>query len=113
MTGFANYMMLSNFNFVGPLLVIAFYWFIRKSRDSKTNLNKWPWWKKFAVLLLIFVVYLPIYFWVRTDFGGFTRWIQELKDYLPWIIGHLGAIFVLSLYNGELGYHKKWFKNYM
>ena len=108
--GFANYMMKSNFNLVGPWLVIAFYWFIRLSRDPKTNENMWKWGKKFVVLLLIFAIYLPIYFWVRTDFGSFTSWIEKMKDYLPWIIGHVGAALVLSLYNGKLGYHKGWFK---
>lgn len=33
-----------------------------------------------------------------------------MKDYMPWIIGHVGAAFVISLYNGKLGYHKGWFK---
>ena len=108
--GFANLMMNSNFNLVGPLLVIAFYWFLRVSRDEKTNKNKWTWWKRFCFLLLIFAVYLPIYFWVRTDFGSYNAWIQTIKDYFPWIIGHFFAIIVLSLYNGKLGYNKPWFK---
>ena len=108
--GFANYMLKGNFNLVGPWLVIAYYWFIRASRDPKTNENMWKWWKRFAVLLLIFVVYVPFYFWVRTDFGTFSSWVQKMQDYIPWIIGHVGAALVLSLYNGKLGYHKGWFK---
>ena len=108
--GFANYMLKGNFNLVGPWLVIAYYWFIRLSRDNKTNENMWKWWKRFAILLLIFAIYLPIYFWVRTDFGSFSSWVQKMKDYIPWIIGHVGAALVLSLYNGKLGYHKGWFK---
>ena len=108
--GFANYMLKGNFNLVGPWLVIAYYWFIRLSRDNKANENMWKWWKRFAILLLIFAIYLPIYFWVRTDFGSFSSWVQKMKDYIPWIIGHVGAALVLSLYNGKLGYHKGWFK---
>ena len=81
--GFANYMMKSNFNLVGPWLVIAFYWFIRMSRDSKTKENMWKWWKRFVVLLLIFAIYLPIYFWVRTDFGTFTSLISSFIIYSP------------------------------
>ena len=108
--GFANYMTKSNFNLVGPWLVIAYYWFIRFCRNPKTNENKWNWFKRFAILLLIFAIYLPIYFWVRTDFGTFADWIQKMKDYTPWIIGHVGAALILSLYNGKLGYHEGWFK---
>ena len=107
--GFANYMIKGNFNLVGPWLVIAYYWFIRVSRD-KNNEYKWSWGKRFMLLLLIFVIYLPIYFWVRTDFGNFASWVQKMKDYIPWIIGHVGAALVLSLYNGKLGYHKGWFR---
>lgn len=107
--GFANYMIKGNFNLVGPWLVIAYYWFIRLSRN-KSNEYKWSWIKRFAILLLIFVIYLPIYFWVRTDFGSFASWIQKIKDYIPWIIGHLGAALILSLYNGKLGYHNGWFR---
>ena len=107
--GFANYMIKGNFNLVGPWLVIAYYWFIRLSRD-KNNKNKWSWIKRLAVFLLIFAIYVPIYFWVRTDFGSFASWVQKMKDYMPWIIGHVGAALVLSLYNGQNGYHKGWFK---
>ena len=108
--GFANLMMNSNFNLVGPWLVIAFYWFLRISRDKKTNENHWKWWKRFCFLLLIFAIYLPIYFWVRTDFGSFKAWIQILQDYFPWIIGHLIAVVIISCYNGKIGYNKPWFK---
>ena len=109
--GFANLMMNSNFNFVGPLLVIAFYWFFRLSRNPKTNMSNWKWLKRFLFLLLIFIIYLPIYFWVRTDFGSLDVWIQTLKDYFPWIIGHFLAVIILSFYNGKIGYNKPWFKN--
>ncbi len=108
--GFANYMLKSNFNLVGPWLVIAYYWFIRLSRNAKNNENTWSWWKRFAILYLIFALYLPIYFWVRTSFGSFERWLQEIQKYIPWIIGHIGAALVISLYNGKNEYHKGWFK---
>lgn len=32
--GFANYMMHGNFNLVGPWLIVAYYWYLRKSNDS-------------------------------------------------------------------------------
>ena len=108
--GFTNYTMSANFNFVGPLLVIAFYWFLRASRDPKTNKNMWSWFKRFAILLLIFVIYIPIYFWAKTKFCDFDTWVDTLYKYIPWIIGHAFAALVLSLYNGQLGYHKGWFK---
>ena len=108
--GFTNYMVKGNFNIVGPWLVIAFYWFIRISRDSKTNEYNWNWIKRFIVLLIIFAIYVPIYFWAKKSFCDFNTWLATMKDYLPWIIGHVGAALVLSLYNGKLGYTNKWFK---
>ena len=108
--GFTNLMTNSNFNLVGPWLVIAFYWFLRISRNNKTHQSNWNWLQRFLILLLIFIIYLPIYFWVRTDFGSFNAWIQIIHDYYPWIIGHIIAVFILSLYNGKLGYNKSWFK---
>lgn len=109
--GFANYRIDANFNCMGPILVIAYYWFIRLSRNHKNNSNNWNWITRFSTLLLIFVIYLPLYFWVRTDFGSVTRLIQEMKDYFPWIIGHILSAFIMSFANGRQGYHKKWFKN--
>ena len=103
-------MIKGNFNIVGPWLVIAYYWFIRISRDAKNNEYKWKWFKRFAVLLLIFVIYIPIYYWAKKGFCDFDTWLNVMYTNIPWIIGHVGAALVLSLYNGKLGYHKGWFK---
>jgi len=108
--GFANYMIKGNFNIVGPWLVIAFYWFIRISRNPKTNEYKWNWFKRFAVFLLIFAIYIPVYFWAKKSFCDLNTWLDTMYAYIPWIIGHVGAALVLSLYNGKLGYNNKWFK---
>lgn len=61
-------------------------------------------------IMLIFALYLPLYFWVRSGFGNTARWWEEVVNYAPWIAGHVIAAFIISLYNGELGYHKKWFR---
>ena len=61
------------------------------------------------MILSGFAVYLVICFWVRSGFGDLARWQQEVVKYAPWIAGHIIAVFIISLYNGELGYHKKWF----
>lgn len=106
--GFANYMLKSNFNIVGPLLVISFYWYIRISKNAYKSEIKW--YKRLFVLLAIFVCYLTMYFWVRSDFGSAGRWWEEVVNYSPWIVGHFLAALVISFYNGKLGYHKKWFK---
>ena len=108
--GFANYMIKGNFNIVGPWLVIVFYWFIRVSRDAKTNEYKWNFIKRFIVLLIIFAIYIPIYYWAKKNFCDFNTWKEVIKTNIPWIIGHVGAALVLSLYNGKLGYNGKWFK---
>jgi hypothetical protein len=49
--GFTNYKMAANFNFVGPLLVVAFYWYLRFARNSDKTENNWSRVKRFLVLL--------------------------------------------------------------
>ncbi len=107
--GFANYMLKSNFNIVGPLLVIAFYWYIRSSKKSASRGEAWPWAKRFLWTVVIFVLYLVPYFWVRSGFGDAAKWWEQVVNYAPWIAGHMIAGLIISLYNGKLGYHKKWF----
>ena len=108
--GFTNYTMKANFNFVWPLLVIAYYRYLRYARNEEKTENKWSWTKRFGVLLGIFVVYLPIYFWVKSGFGNWAAWMQQITNYLPWIGGHALAALILSFSNCKLWYHKKWFK---
>ena len=107
--GFSNYMLKGNFNVVGPLLVIAFYWYIRASKKAESEGRAWPWIKRFSVILAVFVFYLALYFWVRSGFGNAARWWEEIVNYAPWIAGHAAGGLIISLYNGKLGYHKKWF----
>ncbi len=108
--GFTNYTMSANFNFVGPLLVIAFYWYLRFERNSEKTENNWSWIKRFLVLLWIFVVYLIFYFWVRCGFWSPSTWLEYVSNYVPWIFGHVLAALILSFSNCKLWYHKKWFK---
>lgn len=108
--GFTNYYIKGNYNIAGPLLIISFYWYLRYSK-TKTYDNKWNWFKRFIVLLIIFIVYLLFYFWVRCEFASTSIWLKTMKEYLPWIFGHLLAVIILSFSNGKLGYHEKWFKN--
>lgn len=60
-------------------------------------------------LSAIIALYLIVYFWVRTDFGGIDAWLDQFVSYLPWVAGHLVAVLIISLYNGKLGYHERWF----
>ena len=108
--GFSNYMIKGNFNLVGPWMVIAFYWYIRRSKDASASGNSWPWAKRFLIILAGFACYLVIYFWVRSGFGDPARWWKEVADYAPWVAGHFLAALIISFYNGELGYHEKWFR---
>ena len=107
---FTNYKMEANFNFMWPLLIIAYYRYLRYSRNEEKTKNKWWWAKRFLVLLGIFMIYLPIYFWVRTWFGDLAAWLEQIKYYLPWIWWHAVAALILSFSNGNLWYHKKRFK---
>ena len=108
--GFTNYKMAANFNFVWPLLIIAFYRYLRYARNEEKTENKRNWIQRFWVLLGIFAIYLPIYFWVRSGFGDWAAWMQQVTKYLPWIGWHALAALILSFSNGKLWYHKKWFK---
>lgn len=107
--GFGNFMLKANFNIVGPWLVVAFYWYIRASKADSLKGDIWPWGKRLLMIFTIFLLYLPLYFWVRSSFGDLTRWLEEIANYSPWIAGHLLAVLIISLYNGKLGYHEKWF----
>ena len=107
---FTNYKMAANFNLVGPLLIIAYYRYLRYSRNEEKTENKRSWIKRFSALLGIFAIYLPIYFWVRSGFGDIGTWLEHVKEYLPWIGGHILAALILSLSNCKIWYHKKWFK---
>lgn len=107
---FTNYKMEANFNFMWPLLVIAYYWYLRCSRNEEKTENKRSWIKRLWVLFGIFMIYLPIYFWVRSGFGDLTAWLEQVDHYLPWIGWHAVAALILSFSNGKLWYHKKWFK---
>ena len=107
---FTNYKMEANFNLVWPLLAIAYYWYLRYARNEEKTENKWWWIKRFWVLLGIFLIYLPIYFWVKAKFWDIHVWRDKVIEYLPWIGGHALAALILSFSNGKLWYHKKWFK---
>jgi hypothetical protein len=43
--------MKANYNFMGPLLIIAFYWYIRYSRNEEKTENKRDWVKRFWALV--------------------------------------------------------------
>ena len=108
--GFSNYMLKGNFNLVGPLLVIAFYWYIRESKKASNAGRSWRWTRRVLVLLAVFICYLSLYFWARSGFGDPARWWEEVVAFAPWVAGHFLAGFILSFYNDELGYHAKWFR---
>ena len=108
--GFTNYKMEANFNFMWPLLAIAFYWYLRYSRNEEKTQNKRDWIQRFWVLFWIFTIYLIFYFRVRSWFWDITAWLGQIKDYRPWVCWHIVAALILSFSNGKLWYHKKWFK---
>jgi len=108
--GFTNYKMAANFNFVWPLLIIAYYWYLRYSRNEDKTANKWNWIKRFWILTWIFVIYLPIYFRVKSWFWNAIEWLAQVKQFLPRVWWHILAALILSFSNWKLWYHKKWFK---
>ena len=107
---FTNYTMAANYNLMWPLLIIWFYWYLRYSRNEEKIANKWSWIKRFLVLLWIFIIYLPIYFWVKSWFVDAATRLEYIKRYSPWIVWHLLAALILSFSNWKLWYNKKWFK---
>ncbi len=109
--GFANYKMAANFNFVWPLLIVAFYRYLRYARNPEKTENKRCWIKRFSVLLWIFTCYLIIYFYFRSNFWGLEARTEQVTKYLPRIFWHILAALILSLTNWKLWYHTRWFKN--
>lgn len=110
--GLANYSMKSNYNIMGPILVVAFYWYIRTYKRDAAEGRAWSHAKRLSFSFLLFACYLILYFWVRSGFGNFTAWTAEVTAYAPWIIGYAMAAVIVGLYNGELGYHEKWFSRF-
>ena len=50
--GYANYAMVANFNFVGPLLVVAFYWYLRRKKAAEEAGRSWPWIRRIGIILI-------------------------------------------------------------
>jgi hypothetical protein len=48
------------------------------------------------------IVYLPIYFWVKSGFADSSVLIEQVKYYFPWIVGHILASLILSFSNAKL-----------
>ena len=65
LTAVANYLLLSNYKFAGVLLIYAFYVYLERFVNAS-------YFKKLGVLLVIFVLYLPLYHWARYDFCDFS-----------------------------------------
>lgn len=99
LTALANYFTGANYKLVGVLLIYAFYYYLEK------GLNK-PFAQRFLYLLLIFVLYLPLYHIARNDFTlvalSFNNWC--------WYGTHGLIAVLLAFYKGRLGYYNKTFK---
>ena len=104
-----NFLVKGNFNLVGPLLVIALYWYDRAARGIGHGNKPWPIPRRLIALVAIFLAYLIVYFWARADFGGVDAWWGQVSSRAPWIVGHFLALLIICLYDGTLGYHEKWF----
>lgn len=99
-----NYFGKFNYKFVGVLLIYAFYFFIKHSRNMSFL-------KKLLILIPSITVYFCIYTWARVNFGGLSDWLENFMKYYPWLFGHYAAMVIIASYNGKLGYKNKVFNN--
>lgn len=102
LSGFANYAIKGNFNLVGPWIIIAFYWYLKKAADR-------PWLQRFLILCSIMTLYLPVYFWGWSKMAGWQAWCEAVQTHVPWIIFHYVTAGIIASYSGKLGYHSKTF----
>ncbi|MBR1479117.1 MAG: hypothetical protein IJ608_14330 [Lachnospiraceae bacterium] len=103
LTACANFFIMSNYKFVGVLLVYAFYYYLNRMENMSYV-------KKLAFLLGIFIIYLPIYHWARYNFCSLEAYIDKLTvANRCWYLTHIAIAFVLAGYKGELGYKSKVF----
>ena len=104
LTAGANYLIFSNYKFVGVLLIYAFYVYLERFVNAS-------YFKKFGILLAIFVLYLPLYHWARYDFCGASTFISKLEGSNTfWYITHIFVAMLLASYEGILGFYSKKFK---
>lgn len=106
LTAMANFFLLSNFKFVGVLLIYAFYFYL------ENNTNK-SYFKRLSWLLIIFAFYIPLYHWTRYNFCSPAIFIEKLNaDNILWYITHIFIACLLATYVGKLGFYNKKFKSF-
>ena len=104
LTALMNFMTMSNYKFVGVLLVYAFYYYLNHS-EGKNYLFR------FLSIVLIFALYIPVYHWARYNFCSLTDFAEKLTTAnICWYTTHIAIAACLAAYNGKLGYHGKGFK---
>ena len=103
LTACAKFFIMSNYKFVGVLLVYVFYFYLGKAENLSYV-------KKLGILLGIFAVYLPVYHWARYNFCSFDVYMERFTTAnICWYLTHIAIAFVLAGYKGELGYRSKTF----
>lgn len=97
-----NYFGKFNYKFVGVLLIYAFYFYIKHTKNM-------PFWKKLFILIPSITVYFCLYTWARVNFGGFPAWLENFRKFYPWLFGHYAAMIIIASYNGKQGPRNKVF----
>ena len=98
-----TYYVNTDYRFAGVLLIFAFFRYLQAR-------NGFSFAKRFFILLAILAVYLVIYNWARFDFCSLAALTVKTAPYLSWNLAVLFTALPLALYNGKLGYSKKWFQ---
>lgn len=90
----------TNYRFAGVLLMLGFYEYLRRFAD-------WKMMKRLAYLSVMMLIYIFIYTWARTNFGGPAAFAECFLRQWPWYITHMLMVIPFALYNGKQGYRSK------
>ena len=103
LTALANYLIMSNYKFVGVLLVYAFYFYLNHM-EGKNYLQR------FLMLFGIFMLYIPIYHFARYNFSP-ELFVEKLDvNNMWWYLTHILIVLALAAYTGKLGPQPKPFR---
>ncbi|MBR5336962.1 MAG: hypothetical protein IK152_03165 [Lachnospiraceae bacterium] len=104
LTAMMSYIAKSNYKFMGVMLVYLFYTYLNYYERK-------PYVRRVIELMVIMIVYIPLYFWAYNDFCSPVVFFTRLTPYMRWFLGvQFLSPFILAAYNGKRGLHTSAFQ---
>ena len=96
----STYFTVPNYKMTGVLMIFFYYWFVSCCRDASIT-------RKYLILLVFTVIYLPIYNWVRYGFPDITELTERSLKGWGWLVPYIWINLLLAGYNGKNGYKNR------